>query len=641
MSAISSFVLECARARRWVRGLMALQEQKLSTDPSIRVACIALAQAAAPYSWAAALSLIHPTDALRHSQEVCKLVDTIARHVEMPVDVFESSMEALLIVLQPLSQSRRHPASGSSGQLAEIVSCEVPGLMPSPPAQQQVFLSATRWCGWETAARLLACLPAPPPRACVERVQSLRTLRHCTLHDVGPFLGWGSSVALPSSIDSATGALLGSPQGTSLAEQLERMGPSSARRYSARDLRELSRLRDQKRQRLLQRVREEEDTLVRQAAEDVSPSALSVCAALRKLVRPPSTSLAIAPDALGRDVLGLAQSCRLTPDIALLYGRAAGLCTPHLWEATVDKLDGAEVRDAQLHRQLTMWVVSRGSWIAALKRFSRLHCGASGAMPGRSCKSTTGSRCGVEAATSLDCVLRTAAPGSYLLRAVPQKSRPWYRLLSSRHVTVSFARQIAGALARGVRLDEIQLSEAGKDWATRGRWEAALALYYRFPLPEFQKYATRSLLTARPALPPVPSLSHPPMSGLQKGSDSIHRRSSKGSAALYAYAVLELLVPRDGIRYSRASSQRPPPPLGTFPACLVIDTAADWSDAVAIFRACVQRGTRCNPQLLSTLMRHQDLPPQELRQILKSYPAAVNDGVRRRAKEGFGVELHT
>ncbi|KAG5479389.1 hypothetical protein LSCM1_04649 [Leishmania martiniquensis] len=642
MSAISSFVLECARAGRWVRGLMALQEQNLSTDPPIRGACVALAEAVSPYSWATALSLLLPTDALRHSQEVCRVVDTVARHAEMPVDVFESSMEALLRALPQLSQSGRHPAPGSFGQLEVRVPCELPApMMPSIPIQQQVFLSATRWCGWETAVRLLACLAAPPPRACVERVQALRALRHCILHDVGPFLGWGSSAALPSARDSAVGLLLGSPQGKSLAEQMERMEPSSARRYSARDRRELSRLRDQKRQQLLQCTQEEEGALARQAVEDGSPSALSVCAALRMVVRPPSPLFAVAPHVLWRHMLPLVQSCRLTPDIALLYGRAAGLCTPQAWETTANRLNGAEVRDAQLHRQLTMWVVSRGSWIAALERLSQPHRDASGAVPGRSGESATDAGCADEAATSLDCVLRSAAPASYVLRAVPPKSRPWYRLLSPRHVTASFTRQIAGALARGVRLDEIQLSEAGKEWAARGRWEAALALYYRFPLPEFQKYATRSLLTARPALPPVPSVSHPPSCDLQKGSDPIPRSSSKGSGALYAYAVLQLLVPRDGVRYNHASPPRPAPPLGAFPACLVIDAAADWSEAVAIFRACVRRGTRCNPQLLSTLMRRQDLPPEELSQILKSYPAAVNDGVRRRAKENFGIDLHT
>ncbi|TPP49299.1 ParA/MinD ATPase like family protein [Leishmania donovani] len=596
-------------------------------------------QAAAPHSWAAALCLLRPSDALRHPREVCKTVDTIARHAELPIEVFESSMESFLLSLQQLSQSSSHPASGSSRQLASIGPFEGLRLAtPSTPIQRQVFLSATQWCGWETAARLLACLPSPLPRACVERVQELRTLRHRILRDVGPFCHWGSRAAVSSVIDSAEGPLPTSPQETSLAEQLERMEPSPARRYSARDRRELSWLRDHKRQRLLQRTREEENMLTRQAAEDVAPSALSVCAALRAVSRLPSAASVTAPNVLCRHVLTLAQSRRLTPDIALLYGRAAGLCTPHSWEATVDTLNRAEVRDARLHRQLTTWVISRGSWRAALERLSQLHRDTSGAMPQRSGNNTGDLHRGDDAAASFDCVQRTAVPASYLHRAVPQTSRPWYRLVSSRHSTASLLRQIAGALAGGVRLDEVQLSEAGKEWAAHGRWEAALALYYRFPLPEFQKYATRSLVTARPALPPVPSVSHPPASCLQIGSGPLPGSPSKDSAAFYACTVLELLVPRDGVRYDRASPPRPAPPLGTYPACLVIDAAADWSEAVAVFRACVRRGTRCNPQLLSTLMRRQDLPPQELRQILKSYPAAVNDGVRRRAKEGFGVE---
>ncbi|AIN98149.1 hypothetical protein LPMP_210680 [Leishmania panamensis] len=639
MPAISSFALECARAGRWVRGLMALQEQHLSMEPSIRVACVALAQAAAPHSWAAALSLLHPTDALPHPQVVCKTVDIIARHTELSADLFESSMESFLLALKRLSQSGSYPAPVSSRQLGLIVPREVSEMtMSITSIQQQVFLSATRWCGWETAARLLVYLPTPPPHACVERVQELRALRHCILHDVGPFCSWGSRTALPSLIEGSAESLLSSPQGASLAEKLERMESSSVRRYSALDRREVSSLRDQKRQRLLQNAREEEGTLVRQATEDVSPSALSVCAALRVMSRLPSASSATTPDGLWLHVLTLVQSRRLTPDIALLYGRAAGLCTPHLWETTVDKLNRAEVRDTQLHRQLTMWVISRGSWRAALEQLSQLHRDTSAAVPERSGHSTSGLCPGDEAAVSFDCVLRTAAPESYLFRTVPQTSRPWYRLVSSRHATVSLARQVAGALAGGVRLDEIQLSVAGKEWAAQGWWEAALALYYRFPLPEFQKYATRSLVTARPALLPVPSVLHFPTCSVQKGSDLLPGSPSKGRAVFYASAVLELLVPREGLRYDHASPPRPAPPLGTFPACLVIDAAANWSEAVTVFRECVQRGTRCNPQLLSTLMRRHDLPSQELRQILKSYPAAVNEGVRRRAKGDFGAE---
>ncbi|GET88300.1 hypothetical protein, conserved [Leishmania tarentolae] len=639
MSAISSFVLECAQAGRWMRGLIALQEQHLSAEPSIRAACVALAQAAAPHSWATALCLLQPSDALVHPQGVCKAVDTIARHAELPIDVFESSMEAFLLSLQKLSHSRSHTASDLSRQLVSIGPFESSGLAtPSTSIQRQVFLSATQWCGWETAARLLPCLPSPFPRACVERVQELRTLRHRVLHDVGPFCSWGSHAALSSVIDDAGGALSVSPQGTSLAEQLERMEPSSARRYSARDRRELSWLRDQKRQRLLRRTQEEEDMLTRQVAEDAAASAVSVCAALRAVSRLPSTASATSPNALCRHVLRLVQSRRLTPDIALLYGRAAGLCTPHLWEATLNTLTRAEVRDVRLHRQLTMWVISRGSWRAALDRLSHLHRDISDAVLQSGGNSISDIHCRDDAAVSFDCVQRTAVPESCLLRVVPQMSRPWYRLVSSRHSTVSLLRQVAGALAGGLRLDEVQLSVAGKEWAAQGRWEAALALYYRFPLPEFQKYATRSLVTARPALPPVPSLSHPPASCLNKGPDPLPDSASKDRAMFCVRTALELLVPRDGLRYDRASPPRPAPPLSTFAACLVINASADWSEAVAVFRACVYRGTRCKPQLLSTLMHFQDLPPEELRQILKSYPAAVNDGVRRRAKEGFGIE---
>ncbi|KAK7200198.1 hypothetical protein NESM_000071000 [Novymonas esmeraldas] len=642
MSAISSFVLDCARSGRWLRGLMALQGQQASSEPAIRAACAALAQVAAPHSWAAALSLLHVTDALQHPQEVCRTVDQVARHAELPVDVFEAYTTALL-------QALRSPPS-DNGMLAPVPS--------SASVQRRLFLDATRWCGWETAARLLACLPTPPPRACVERVQMLLTLRHRIVTDVGPFHHWGDvreSSTFAAAVPPPPPPLV-SPEGTSLTEQLAKLELSTTRRYSARDRRELSRLRDMRRRELLQCSQAEEEaeaTLSQQAAAaaDGLPSVWGVCAALRMATRPISTSTSTAARCvLWPDVLAQAEAHRLTPDIAVLYARAAGLLTPHSWRATVERLGRAEVRDARLHRQLTMWVVSRGCWSAALERLAGLHHDASdGASAGKLRSTRDSSLRADEKGTALDCVLRTAAPASRVLGIVPQTSRPWYRLTPSLSTTVSMPRQIAAALARGVRLDEVQMSEAGKEWAAQGRWEAALALYLRLPLPEFQKYAVRSLVTARPALPPTASPASSSSSSeswtsvrsrtrrlRDRGSQSDSTSGGAAAAAAACFDVLaavELLVPQDGIRLDSASPPRPAPPLGTFPACLLVDAAGDWAEALAVFRACVRRGTRCNPQLLSALLRHRGVPPQELRQLLRSYPAAVNDGVRRRASE--------
>lgn len=607
MSAIPAFVLECARGGRWVRGLMALQDQQRSPDPHLRRACVALAQLAAPHSWAAALALLQPTDAVEHTQEVCKTLNTVARHPELPVDVYETAVAALLAAPRPQPRSDSAQTlltARDSGGRASSSSAAA----SAATAQRHVFLSATQWCGWETAQRLLACLPTPPPSVCVERVHALHVLRHRLLHDLGPFRGWGCVTAPP------TEAPLKSVRNTSLAEQLDKLRPARARRYSLRDHRELARLGEQTRQQLLQRAGEEEAALVQGASAAVAPSVTAVCAAVRVLTRPsasPSSTAGVAPF---RAVRTLAEASRLTPDLALVYSRAVGLLAPGDWHAALDVLSRAEVRDARLHRQLATWLVSRGDWAAALGRLAHHEV----ATPPQLRSSTAGLS---EGTIALDYLQRTAAPTTAVLRMEPQTTRPWYRLKPSLGSTASVAQQIARALARGVRLDEVQLSIAGKEWAAHGRWEAALALYYRFPLPEFQKYAARALVAGRPALPPASSASN-----------------ATAERCFSAAVAVALLVPYDGIRSGASAAARPAPPLGTFAACTLMDAAASWSEALAVFRQCVRGETRCNPQVLSTLLRRPDLPPSDVRGLLKSYPAAANDGVRRRARERFGVE---
>ncbi|KPA78191.1 hypothetical protein ABB37_06357 [Leptomonas pyrrhocoris] len=646
MSAIASFALECARSGRWVRGLMALQEHTNSTEAATRHACVAVAQLAAAHSWEAALCILRPMDTVRHTQEVCKTIDTVARHPQLPIDVFEDTIGAMLRALE----EKVSRVNNETAEISHSTPSFTSTITPSPPStspslsstaqlQRRLFLSATQWCSWETATRLLSSLPSPPPRACAERVHALRALRHSLLHDVGSFAQWagteeGKGHIHHQSKSTSPSPLLDEPM-SSVEEKLQQLEaiPAGAQhhRYSARDRRELARLRELQRQALLQRAQAEEAVLVQQAFTAVAPSAVSVCAALRALSRPPSATVSTSQNEYLKrmeTVLSLVQASRLTPELALLYARAVGLVCPQRWAEALAVLDRVEVRrqdthnqtSAVLQKQTNLWLMSRGSWEAALRE---LHDWSG--------SSTTGAATSMQIA--LDTVRRTALPAHLLYRLHPQHARPWYRLPA--HPDEPVARQIAVALARGLRLDEVQLSAAGREWAAQGKWENALQLYYRFPLSEFQKYAARSLVTARPALP-----TNNPAEKANKRSTMKHLSTDvRDTQAFDVVTALHLLVPEGGIRYTATSPSRPAPPLDVFPACLLIDAAPGWEAALRVFRGCIRSGTKCSPHLLSALLHHTDFPPKELCQVLASYPAAINDGVRRRAKEVFGVEV--
>ncbi|KPI89572.1 hypothetical protein ABL78_1340 [Leptomonas seymouri] len=636
MSAISSFALECARSGRWVRGLMVLQGHTNSTEAATRYACVAVAQVAAAHSWEAALSLLHPLSAVLHTQEVCKTIDTVARHPQLPIEVFEDVVGAMI---KALGERERHPTTETVGspQITPPLALSSASTASTAQIQRRLFLCATQWCSWETAARLLTSLPSPSPRACRERVHALRVLRHGVLHDVGPFAQWADAEGDGGHAHSQNTVCSSPPSASdgaveSMGEKLQRLEVVSAgaphRRYSARDRRELARLRELKRRTLLQRALSEEAVLVQQAFTEVAPSAASVCAALRVLSRPRSAiTCTNSSDALSKleAILTLVQSSRLTPELALLYARAMGVLYPQNWAEALAVLGRVEARaddtgllTSSLQKQANLWLMSRGSWAAALNELSHWP------------RSST-------AATSMqmaeDTVRLTALPTHLFHRMYPQHARPWYRL--SAHQNEPVARQIATALARGLRLDEVQLSVAGKQWAAQGRWEDALQLYYRFPLSEFQKYAARSLVKARPALPEKALAGEPG----GKSTTNAPETGSGGAHVLDVMAALRLLVPEGGIRYTQESPPRPAPPLDVFPASLLIDAAPDWEVALAVFRGCIRSGTRCNPRLLSALLHHTDFPLSALRQVLASYPAAVSDGMRRRVKESYGVEL--
>jgi hypothetical protein len=704
MSAIASFVLDCARTGRWVRGLMALQGHINSTDAATRQACVAVAQVAAAHSWAAALSLLHPMDVVRHTAAVCKTIDTVARHPRLSIHHYESAIAAMLqgvgAATQDVSSSSAplQPSSSSSSSNAQL--------------QRKIFLSATLWCSAETAGRLLKSLPSspPPPQTCVARVRELQQLRHCILHDVGPFAQWANDAG---HVSSATRDDLSTDDGhqakrstelasrggeavaivESMEERLRQLEATPAgsghRRYTARDRRELARLKVLQRRSLLTDAQEAEAALVHQAFTAVAPSAQSICAALRVMTRPTTTTTTTTTAATSTfsssssssstadisrsfSVWALVESSRLPLEVALLYARAVGLVCPWRWakaltvlqqhiEARNDGVDDGGAKDKQRVLRLTrLWLLSRGSWTAALQE---LRLWSDQSTPVVDAAATT--------QLALDMLQRTALPPHVFYRMHPQTTRPWYRLSAHRHHTAAAAaaddvdgdagvddepvsRRIAQALARGVRLDEVQLSVAGKAWAAQGRWENALHLYYRFPRSEFQKYATRSLVTARPALPveaaSMESTSTNHRHAVTKWERGISTTTMTTMTPRCAVGIdddgtfnvmmaLQLLVPADGIRYCVDAPSRPAPSLETFPATQLIGAAANWVAALSVFRGCIRSGTRCSPHLLSSLLQHADFPPQALRRVLGHYPAAVNNGVRRRAKEAFGIEL--
>lgn len=651
MSAIPNFALECARSGRWVRGLMALQGNTLgATDAATRLACVAVAQVAAAHSWRAALSLLHPHDIVTHTQAVCKTIDLVARHPQLPIAHFEAVVGGMLRVLQVPESQDAAANTSAVPQTLPSSSCDAAA---TAVLQRRLFLSATQWCDCATAARLLSSLPheSPAMPACASRVRQLATLRRCVRDDVGPFAAWAAAEAGEMGVESRRGsqdhlrgdhndrrprappsagtaassplststaaaeALEGGPSITEQLHRLEMTSPHarshSPRRYTARDRRELSRLHEQKRQSLLHRLCTEEEALVRRALTAAAPAVEDVCAALRAVTRPTSTlpdwaAAAGSHSAAAASVLQLVRASRLTPELALLYTRAVGLLCPHQWAEALAVLDNSEANSSAGSglQHARFWLMSRGSWTAALRTLA-----ASPSAPSATSQ------------LSVDVVARTALPINALHRLYPQQSRPSYRLaVDAAH---SVTRQIATALARGVRADDIQLSVAGKQWAAQGRWERALQLYQRFPRSEFQKYAARALVQARPALPPLDAAS----------------ATKEVTGTFNAMAALMLLVPLNGLRYAADVPARPAPPLDIFPACLLLGTASDWATALEVFRGCIRTGTRCNPQLLSALLNHADWPPEELRQVLLQYPAATNDGVRRRAKEAFGVEL--
>lgn len=704
MSAIASFALECARTGRWVRGLMALQGHLNSTDAPTRQACVAVAQVAAGHSWHAALTLLHPLDAVQHPQEVCKTIDTVARHPQLPITHFEAVVEAMLRALGDPEGNNGGKGGGGSGAVAAASPSSSPPLTPAsvletesrpgisgfaaasptslPQLQRRLFLSATRWCSPETACRLLAALPSPPPRACAERVYALRMLRHSVLYDVGPFAAWAAATGGSTHLSSAAqrrsnntpekmqdssrsttdaraasaDSLLNAPL-QSMAEKLSLLDvtPTNSRhrRYSARDRRELARLKELKRQTLLQRAKEEELALLQQALTAVAPSVTSVCAALRVLSRPTASSNTAADHrgeklAQIKSLLSLVESSRLTPELALLYARAVGLVCSQRWAEALAVLQHSEAEQQQLYsnvsfkplqEQVNLWLMSRGSWTAALQALHQQQT---------SLATTTTMRTAASISLALDTVNRTALPPHALFRVCPQRSRPSYRLRA--HTDEPVSRQIARALACGVRLDDIQLSVAGKQWAAQGRWENALHLYYRFPLPEFQKYAVRSLVKSQPALP-MKKVSGNKTKGRSGGatarsanlgfgnSSSSDSDTDSTKASFSVAAALQLLVPENGIRYAADAPARPAPPLNTYPASLLIGIAADWATALAVFRGCIRGGTRCTPHLLGALLRHTDIPPQELQHVLVSYPVAVNERMRQLVKETFNLTV--
>ncbi|CBH15121.1 uncharacterized protein TEOVI_000398000 [Trypanosoma equiperdum] len=131
MSVVASFVAECARSGRWVRGVMALHSSIGAEDASIGRARLRLASSILRKHWCAALPLIRPED-VQYVDDLARLVHECSMCAEVPADVFDSAVVKLLT-----------RARGKD----EI--------------QTQLFLSATKWTNWHQATRFFTMLDTP------------------------------------------------------------------------------------------------------------------------------------------------------------------------------------------------------------------------------------------------------------------------------------------------------------------------------------------------------------------------------------------------------------------------------------------------------------------------------------------------
>ncbi|RNF16744.1 hypothetical protein TcG_06235 [Trypanosoma cruzi] len=147
MSIVASFVSECVRNGRWIRGLLALHGSLHSDELDVSKARIQLATTIINKDWCTALALVRTKDTF-YLDELSKFIYECSRSACFPSEVFVNVVETFL-------QSVRGRNEG----------------------QNRIFVSAIKWTTWNQALQFLTMLESPDGKSIKEVSEWLRISR--------------------------------------------------------------------------------------------------------------------------------------------------------------------------------------------------------------------------------------------------------------------------------------------------------------------------------------------------------------------------------------------------------------------------------------------------------------------------------
>ncbi|ORC89429.1 uncharacterized protein TM35_000122040 [Trypanosoma theileri] len=147
MSVVASFVLECARSGRWVRGILALQGNLNSTEVDVSRARIQLASRIFEKQWRTALDMVRTSD-VSHVDEMSNFLYECSKSAYVPSDVFNNVAITLL-------QSAKD----------------------NDEIQNQLFRSVVKWTTWSQALELFTHVKLPNEKSLIELDEWLKCSR--------------------------------------------------------------------------------------------------------------------------------------------------------------------------------------------------------------------------------------------------------------------------------------------------------------------------------------------------------------------------------------------------------------------------------------------------------------------------------
>ncbi|RNF04829.1 hypothetical protein TraAM80_04960 [Trypanosoma rangeli] len=147
MSIVASFVSECARSGRWIRGLLALHGSLTSKEIDISKARIQLATTILDKHWCTALDLVRPSD-ISYVDELCHFIYECSRSASVPSDLFFHTVKVFLQATRENNET-----------------------------QNQLFVSAINWTSWNQALQFFTMLKSPEGRSIQELSDWLRLSR--------------------------------------------------------------------------------------------------------------------------------------------------------------------------------------------------------------------------------------------------------------------------------------------------------------------------------------------------------------------------------------------------------------------------------------------------------------------------------